>query len=486
MTGLYLAMAQATNPKIEELRSRIKTDPKSRLFFPLAEELRKMGGLDEAEQALRTGLEQHPTYLSAWVSLGRVLRERGDGAGVVEVLSKALQLDPGNVVAARILADTYFDMGQKVEAIKKYKLVHALHPQDQDVEALIEALDSELNPKTVPPQAIPSSLKQEVSSSAQETSSSPQDFSAVGPDAMTDQAPSFPGAFDFRPETTETEEQPSFVDNETPSEPAAAFSGERIDAAADEAIPSAPAVHEQTSDSRFGKEPPASPPEEPVSGESALSRASQFDDTAPLGYDSHAFAIEHPAGMHISGPEDGSADATLVGSSRDDASAWDAVPASSSPAEPVGEDRPGDLFATDHEVPSPWSIRPAAIDDRQASDRNGGDHAGAEAHEPFGASGGAPPLSFGTDTTALPPDHAADDVTNTITMGDLYARQGLVDDAREIYGRVLERDPGNESIRAKLDHLPQAPAVRSGDDAAAKAARLQAWLSRVKRGSGSV
>ena len=30
-------MAQAQNPKIEELRFRLKTDPKSRLFYPLAE-----------------------------------------------------------------------------------------------------------------------------------------------------------------------------------------------------------------------------------------------------------------------------------------------------------------------------------------------------------------------------------------------------------------------------------------------------------------
>ena len=69
-------MAQATNPKIEELRFRIKTDPKSRLFFPLAEELRKVSAHSEAESVLRTGLEHHPTYLSAWVSLGRVLHEQ--------------------------------------------------------------------------------------------------------------------------------------------------------------------------------------------------------------------------------------------------------------------------------------------------------------------------------------------------------------------------------------------------------------------------
>jgi cytochrome c-type biogenesis protein CcmH/NrfG len=128
-------MAQATNAKIEELRFRVKTDPKSRLFFPLAEELRKVSAHADAEAVLRAGLEHHPTYLSAWVSLGRVLREGKNDPGAVEALTKALQLDPGNVVAARLLADAYLAQGEKLEALKKYKLVHALMPADEELEA---------------------------------------------------------------------------------------------------------------------------------------------------------------------------------------------------------------------------------------------------------------------------------------------------------------------------------------------------------------
>jgi pentatricopeptide repeat protein len=142
--------------KIEELQFRIKTDPKSRLFFPLAEEFRKNGKLAEAEQVLRTGLGVHSTYLSAWVSLGRVLREQHKNAEAVEALTKALQVDPGNVVAARLLADAYLDLGEKVEAIKKYKLVHALMPSDEELEARIDQLDRDLSPAPVaPPQSEP-------------------------------------------------------------------------------------------------------------------------------------------------------------------------------------------------------------------------------------------------------------------------------------------------------------------------------------------
>src|SRR3954454_16377291 len=136
----------ASTPKIEELRFRMKTDPKSRLFYPLAEELRKVGHHTEAEQVLRTGLTYHPSYLSAWVSLGRVAREQGKSDDAIEALAKALQLDPGNVVAARLLADSYLAAGEKVEAIKKYKLVNALMPGDNDIDATIAQLERELTP----------------------------------------------------------------------------------------------------------------------------------------------------------------------------------------------------------------------------------------------------------------------------------------------------------------------------------------------------
>ncbi|HYC60629.1 MAG TPA: tetratricopeptide repeat protein [Thermoanaerobaculia bacterium] len=143
-------MAQpATTAKLEELRFKLKTDPKSRLFYQLAEELRKAGYVDESEQVLRSGLQVYPTYLAAWVSLGRTLREQRNDAGAVEALNRALQLDPGNVVAARILADAYLALGDKVEAIKKYKLVHALLPADEELNAVIERIQRELAPPPI-------------------------------------------------------------------------------------------------------------------------------------------------------------------------------------------------------------------------------------------------------------------------------------------------------------------------------------------------
>jgi tetratricopeptide (TPR) repeat protein len=330
-------MAQpGINAKIEELQFRIKTDPRSRLFFPLAEELRRNGRLPEAEQVLRTGLGIHATYLSAWVSLGRVLREQHKNAEAVDALNTALQVDPGNVVAARLLADAYYDLGEKVEAIKKYKLVHALMPSDEELESKIAQIDRDLQ------------------------AAAPEPF-APEPVEAEPEAP-----FAEAEPVAEPEPEPAF--NVTADVPFAA-----PESPFDETAPITHAVVESPFDT--GDEIPMS----------AQHTESPFEE--PSGYTAAALEVEQPEGMHI-------------------------------------EEAP--LAA---EVPSVW------LDET--------------ADEP-------PPSEPAADVFApAEPEAAAqdDDLTATTTMADLYVRQGLINEARKIYEHLLQRDPYDDEVRAKLDAL---------------------------------
>jgi tetratricopeptide (TPR) repeat protein len=312
----------ASTAKIEELRFRVKSDPKSRLFFPLAEELRKIDQLAEAENVLRAGLGHHPAYLSAWVSLGRVLREQDKHAAAVEALNKALQVDPGNVVAARLLADAYLDLGDKLEAIKKYKLVRALLPADDTLDVVIERLEDELNPVTL--------------------------FQAPGEDTLR----------------------------------GSTLKGGRPLAEAEATMPA-----EGTRDA------------EPMS---VAHSHSPFEEPAP-DYSAAALEVEQPPGIHIES----------------------APPAAEVTAPRWPEEEPAsDVFA---------------------------------------------------------PVEASGDLTNTITMAELYVRQGFVDKAREIYVSILQRDPDNRDVRQKLDALAPSRARNPKVD------KLERWLTKVtKREEGSV
>jgi tetratricopeptide (TPR) repeat protein len=332
------AMAQpATNPKIEELRFRLKTDPRSRLFYQLAEELRKAGHFAESEQVLRAGLGVYPAYLAAWVSLGRVLREQKNDTGAVEALLKAMQLDPGNVVAARLLADSYRSLGETLEALKKYKLVHALMPGDEELKATIEQLDRELHPPA------PHPVIEEVPAPAE-----PEAESVVEAEP------------ELEPEAAAPLPEESPFDRTTPPFDDAIATGD---------VEPMLAAHED------------SPFEQPAEAATVA-----------------AFQIEQPLGMHIVA-------APLVA-----------------------------------EVPAP----PAPLEDE------------ADVFAPVV-----------TDTAP------AEELTNTLTMADLYERQGLVHEAQHIYENILARDPENSDVRAKLEAV--APRVNP------KIERLERWLAKVAR-----
>jgi tetratricopeptide (TPR) repeat protein len=371
-----------SNPKIEDLRFRIKTDPRSRLFFPLAEELRKVGEFEEAEQVLRNGLINHGTYLSAWVSLGRVLRDQKKNGDAAEALNKALQLDPGNVVAARLLADAYLELGEKVEAIKKYKLVDALLPGDEELEAVIARLEGELMPPPPP----------EPSSSVPESSSEFLGAAAPPPEELRG-TPDEPGGTDELRGTAE---------------------------------PQVTAEPQGTEEPQGTPEEPLPPTESPFStGDdepmAAAHSESPFEEPAP-SFTAAAVEIEQPAGMHVE-------DAPLTAE----------VP-TPLPAQWSSEEEPADVFA---------------------------------------------------------PAEPSPDLASTVTMADLYASQGLVDDARNIYEDILARDPNNDDVRGKLDALsvraavpaytepepepdlvPEEPESPRRDP---RVEKLEAWLARVSR-----
>jgi len=132
------------NQRIDELRTSLRDDPGSRLFFQLGDLLRKAGESDEAAQVLSDGLEHHPRYVAAWVSLGRIQPDRSEFPDAERSFARALELDPENAVAARLIGETAERAGEWVRAIKAYKLARALSPRDPDLEARIEVIERRL------------------------------------------------------------------------------------------------------------------------------------------------------------------------------------------------------------------------------------------------------------------------------------------------------------------------------------------------------
>jgi tetratricopeptide repeat protein len=105
----------AENPRIEELRRRVEADPASIAFAALAEEFRRVGRFEDAVATCRTGLQRHPAYLSARVTLGRALIETGDYDGAREELETVLRSAPENLAALRGLDQIHDRLGHSAE-----------------------------------------------------------------------------------------------------------------------------------------------------------------------------------------------------------------------------------------------------------------------------------------------------------------------------------------------------------------------------------
>jgi len=105
----------ADSARIEDLKRRVELDPASIAFAALAEEYRRAGRFDEAIETCEAGLQRHPAYLSARVTLGRSLLEIGRFDEARAALEQVLRIAPENLAAIRALADIHHRAGELPE-----------------------------------------------------------------------------------------------------------------------------------------------------------------------------------------------------------------------------------------------------------------------------------------------------------------------------------------------------------------------------------
>ncbi len=145
----------AGNPRIDDLRKRIEKDPGSRLFAQLAEELRKDGEFEDAIRVGREGLQKHPNYPSARMTLGRALLDTGDWASARTEFELVLKNAADNILASRYLAECLENLGDRDGAIARYKATLAMAPGEKHVLARLQELEKGTTAGVAPPAVAP-------------------------------------------------------------------------------------------------------------------------------------------------------------------------------------------------------------------------------------------------------------------------------------------------------------------------------------------
>ena len=128
------------SPRIEELKRRVQVDPASIAFAALAEEYRRAGRFDDAIATCQAGLQRHPAYLSARVTLGRALLELNRFEESREELTHVLRSAPENLAAIRGLAEIHHRRGELPEALEQYRSALSVAKHDAEIEQAVQEI----------------------------------------------------------------------------------------------------------------------------------------------------------------------------------------------------------------------------------------------------------------------------------------------------------------------------------------------------------
>ena len=120
------------NDPLLELRRRVEADPAYVAFAGLADACRRNGEVGEAVALCKAGLQHHPGYLSARVTLALALIELARFDEAEAELEIALQAAPNHFAANRALAEIYQQRGQRMEAEALYRKTLRLARHDWD------------------------------------------------------------------------------------------------------------------------------------------------------------------------------------------------------------------------------------------------------------------------------------------------------------------------------------------------------------------
>ncbi len=410
--------------RLEQLRFELQEDPTSRVFFKLGEHLRRVGELDEAVDVLRQGLDTHPHYVSAWVSLGRSLHDLGDTRGAWRAFARALELDPENGVAARCAGEAAIANGEWVEAVKSLKRARGMMPQDDALDERIAFVEERLEelglleaPKAAPPPP-PVPPPKEDSGDDEVVEVDDQAASAAEPDDVFDS-----GAHASDPVPAPV---PDAVADEESGEPELEFVDE----------PSGVIVEQS---------PPAPDPV-PVPVPVPVPAPDESSDEVELEF------VDEPSGVLVDDPSGVITDQPSPDPDAAPESVPDPAPVPDVLAEPVHE--PAVVDVPDAPPPPPPDLM----------------------YQPESVPGPEPPPPAAAARTQGP--------LPTMTLARLAVEQGDLELAESTARGVLERDPGSHEARQMLEWLASKAAADEGSDRTvdgdARPQALRRWLDAVR------
>ncbi len=401
----------AYQSEIEKLEKQYLANP-DQYFAPFADVNRKAGNLDLALDVVRTGLQKRPNYLSAHIVLGRCLLDQKNDPEAEKVFEHVLSLDTENVIALRYLGEITERSGDTAGARRWLKRLLDADPSNDDAAEALKRLEAAA-PAAPPPPPAPEASPESAGSPMRGFESTSMEASTPesAPPPELEPAPSFAPA-----SSSEFSIEQSSSPYEAPHADGAGIAALELetgdislseDAPRGVTLDMGPSVEPKVVnfDDPATTQPMAAMPDAPDSVEPPML---MFDEASPVVAQPEPRHTEPPVGLRepAAAPERRSPRGSV---------------SSMGPASDLPLIMPDDL---DPVPPPPRSSRSVPVP-------------AVESAEP--------------------------EPVITETMAEVYLKQGLIAEARQVYEKLVRSRPGDAALRARLAALePQRGASSVG------------------------
>lgn len=511
----------AYQSEIDKLKRRYDEKPEQ-WFAALADAHRKVGDLDRAIRIVQAGILQRPNYVSGHIVLGRCLVDQGADDEAEKVFEEVLELDAENIIALKVLGDVAERRGNWESARRWLGRLLEVDPMNEEARMVLDRVSqpqstSEAQSASAEPllatesAARTAGVASKLGTDDEKLDSAPIVEADEVPEPLTEadtepfpeiEVPSFP--WSQAPAMEDADSAPEERQDPEPAEKASDFvierTSEAMEVVADaQRHPSNPFAALEEAETKFVSFDSPSDVVEPKildkddSGELAAGTLDFVAETTPGGpADSRTEdgdVSEEPLSREVL---DSEAESVFAELASDMTPLFDAAPAFRPGDERDDVEEGDDDGEAPFEDPADsdlWSIgsHQTSSGSEEVLDSEGPQEEAAAELSPLDSPESEEPKEqedwrrqFASESTDRfvrrrpqheeaeaeadeePPESARSPSLMTETMAEVYAAQGLFDQARDVYRQLLSNAPGDPSLEAGLAALEKRAAAAAG------------------------
>lgn len=138
--------SDVSTPLIEKYTETLESNPKSRVFAPLAEAYRKLGMTKQALKILQQGIRYNPDYILGHLGIAHCYFDSGEYILAYNTLKPLIAGNRDNILLQRLYSDVCLKIGHNEEALETFKFLLFINPRDEYTAKKVKELEDSIYP----------------------------------------------------------------------------------------------------------------------------------------------------------------------------------------------------------------------------------------------------------------------------------------------------------------------------------------------------